>query len=238
MSKKFMRYINRSNLSSIIIIFTVGLLPLLFQTDTNLFNNNFNISLNNVIQFAYAQQEYEDENNEDDIGDNTIDDKSSSRSSSSSNSNQQQQEINAIGTDDSTCKTQIKEVLKLEGIIIKPKGIRLLADFNPCQLSNGKLTLYAPITPILKLGIMYIDYTNGNSNPQGVLVSPNKVQSIDTNRGVFTLELDGKMKGEDPVTREDTTLSNINGLALYNSGDIPLEFKDGDMAILKSTFTK
>ena len=237
MSKKFMRYISRSNLSSISIIFTVGLLPLLFQTDTNLFNNNFNISLNNVIQFAYAQQEYEDENNEDDIGDSTIDDKSSS-SSSSSNSNQQQQEINAIGTDDSTCKTQIKEVLKLEGIIIKPKGIRLLADFNPCQLSNGKLTLYAPITPILKLGIMYIDYTNGNSNPQGVLVSPNKVQSIDTNRGVFTLELDGKMKGEDPVTREDTTLSNINGLALYNSGDIPLEFKDGDVAILKATFTK
>ena len=225
------------NLSSIsIILVVVGLLPLLFQTDTNLFNNNFNISLNNVIQFAYAQQEYEDENNEDDIGDNTIDDKSSS---SSSNSNQQQQqEINAIGTDDSTCKTQIKEVLKLEGIIIKPKGIRLLADFNPCKLSNGKLTLYAPITPILKLGIMYIDYTNGNSNPQGVLVSPNKVQSIDTNRGVFTLELDGKMKGEDPVTREDTTLSNINGLALYNSGDIPLEFKDGDMAILKATFTK
>ena len=237
MSKKFMRYISRSNLSSISIIFTVGLLPLLFQTDTNLFNNNFNISLNNVIQFAYAQQEYEDENNEDDIGDSTIDDKSSSSSSSNSNQ-QQQQEINAIGTDDSTCKTQIKEVLKLEGIIIKPKGIRLLADFNPCQLSNGKLTLYAPITPILKLGIMYIDYTNGNSNPQGVLVSPNKVQSIDTNRGVFTLELDGKMKGEDPVTREDTTLSNINGLALYNSGDIPLEFKDGDMAILKATFTK
>ena len=77
MSKKFMRYISRSNLSSISIIFTVGLLPLLFQTDTNLFNNNFNISLNNVIQFAYAQQEYEDENNEDDIGDSTIDDKSS-----------------------------------------------------------------------------------------------------------------------------------------------------------------
>ena len=228
-----MRYISRSNLSSISIIFIVGLLPLLFHTDTNLFNNNFNISLNNVIQFAYAQQEYEDENNEDEIGDITIDDKSSS----SSNSNQQQ-EINVIGTDDFTCQTQIKEVVKLEGIIIKPKGIRLLADFNPCQLSNGKLTLYTPITPILKLGLMYIDYTNGFNNPEGLLVSPNKVQSIDTNRGVFTLELDGKMKGKDPVTREDTTLSNINGLALYNSGDKPLEFKDGDVAILKATFTK
>lgn len=224
------------NLSSIsIILVVVGLLPL--QTDTNLFNNHFNISLNNVMQFSYAQQEYEDENNEDDIGDSTIDDKNSS-SSRSSNSNQQPQEINVIGTDDSTCQTQIKEVLKLEGIIIKPKGIRLLADFNPCQLSNGKLTLYTPITPILKLGIMYIDYTNGINNPEGVLVSPNKVQSIDTNRGVFTLELDGKMKGKDPVIREDTTLSNINGLALYNSGDKPLEFKDGDVAILKATFTK
>ena len=50
-------------------------MPLLFQTDTNLFNNNFNISLNNVIQFAYAQQEYEDENKEDQTGDRTIDDK-------------------------------------------------------------------------------------------------------------------------------------------------------------------
>ena len=167
------------------------------------------------------------------IGDITIDDKSSSSSISN-----QQQEINVIGTDDFTCQTQIKEVVKLEGIIIKPKGIRLLADFNPCQLSNGKLTLYTPITPILKLGLMYIDYTNGFNNPEGLLVSPNKVQSIDTNRGVFTLELDGKMKGKDPVTREDTTLSNINGLALYNSGDKPLEFKDGDVAILKATFTK
>ena len=74
-----MRYISKSNLLSISIIFIVGLLPLLFQTDTNLFNNNFNISLNNVIQFAYAQQEYEDEYNEDEIGDSTIDDKSSSR---------------------------------------------------------------------------------------------------------------------------------------------------------------
>ena len=71
------------NLSSISTIFVVvGLLPLLVQTDTNLFNNNLNISLNNVNQFAYAQQEYEDENNEDEnnedeTGDITIDDKSS-----------------------------------------------------------------------------------------------------------------------------------------------------------------
>ena len=46
-----------------------------FQTDTNLFDNNFDISLNNVIQFAYAQQEYKDAYNEDETGDFIIDDK-------------------------------------------------------------------------------------------------------------------------------------------------------------------
>lgn len=125
MLKKFMRYISRSNLLSISIIFIVGLLPLLFQTDTNLFNNTFNISLDSVIQFAYTQQEYEYEYNEDEIGDSIIDDKSSSN---------QQQEINVIGTDDFTCQTQIKEVVKLDGIIIKPKERLLIADFN--SLSN------------------------------------------------------------------------------------------------------
>ena len=46
-----------------------------------------------------------------------------------------------------------------------------------------------------------------------------------------------KEKGKGPATKEDTTLTNINGLGLYNSGDTPLENK-GDMAILRATFVK
>jgi hypothetical protein len=246
MLKKFMRYISRSNLLSISIIFVVGLLPILFLTESNLFNNNSNISLNTSPQFAYAQQEeeygYQYEYNEDEIDDNIIDDKTSS---SSSNSNQQQQqEINVIGTDDFTCQTPIKEVVKLDGIIIKPKETKLIADFKPCEISNLKVTLYIPINPVLKVGITYTDdydYGYGYYNSptvENALLTPTKVQIIDTNRGIFAIQLHDSEKWRDRLTGEFTTFTNIDELALYNSGDEPVEFKGGDSAIIKATLIK
>ena len=238
-------------MSSISITLSIGIILIagwpwsLFQTNTNLFNNNFYFSLNNIIQFVYAQDE-----NDDDDDDNgkmmAIDDKGSSEKENNNvakddnkNSNHQHKEDIIFIEDALTCRTQSAEVIQLNGTIIKPKGIILLADFNPCQLSNGKLTFHIPLTPFLKLGIMYIDYSsNGKSNPAGAIVSPTQVQSIDSNRGILTVQLDEKMKGKEPATKEDTTLTNINGLGLYNSGDTPLEFKDGDVAILRATFLK
>ena len=46
------------------------------------------------------------------------------------------------------------------------------------------------------------------------------------------------MKGINPVTGKNTTLTKINGLALYNNGDKPIEFKPGNIAALTATFTK
>ena len=46
------------------------------------------------------------------------------------------------------------------------------------------------------------------------------------------------MKGNDPITGELTTLEKINGLAFYNSGNEPIEFKDGSSVALTATFTK
>ena len=83
---------------------------------------------------------------------------------------------------------------------------------------------------------MYIDY-NGN-NHAGALITPSKIQSIDKNQGLFTIELDDTMKGINPFTGKSTTLTKINGLALYNNGDKPIVFKPGNIAALTSTFTK
>ena len=46
------------------------------------------------------------------------------------------------------------------------------------------------------------------------------------------------MKGIDPVTGKSITLTKINGLALYNNGDVPIVFKPGNIAALTATFTK
>ena len=46
------------------------------------------------------------------------------------------------------------------------------------------------------------------------------------------------MKGINPVTGKSTTLTKINGLALYNDGNNPVQFKSGNIAALTATFTK
>src|ERR687898_395803 len=135
---------------------------------------------------------------------------------------------------DPTCPTQ-SETIELNGMIVQ-KGIRLLANFYPCIIHNGGITMNIPESPHLNLALIYID--NNIDNHAGTLISPSKIQSIDKNQGLFSIELDKKMEGNDPITGELTTLEKINGLALYNSGNEPIEFKEGSSVALTATFTK
>ncbi|HEU5461551.1 MAG TPA: hypothetical protein VFU79_04695 [Nitrososphaeraceae archaeon] len=134
---------------------------------------------------------------------------------------------------DPTCPTQ-SESIELNGII-DPQGIRLLANFYPCLIENGGITMNMPEFPNLKLAVIYID--NNVDNHAGTLISPSKIQSLDQNQGLFSIELDKKMKGQDPITGEITTLDKINGLALYNNGNEPIEFKEGSSVALTAAFT-
>ena len=135
---------------------------------------------------------------------------------------------------DPTCPTQSENV-ELNGII-NPKSIRLLANFYPCTIENGGITMNIPESPHLKMAVIYID--NNSDNHAGTLISPTKIQSIDKNQGLFSIELDKKITGNDPITGELTTLNKINGLALYNTGNAPLEFKAGSSVALTATFHK
>jgi hypothetical protein len=144
-----------------------------------------------------------------------------------------EQEIIIIGKKN-TCPTQ-SESVELSGII-NPKGIRLIADFYPCKIVDGGVTLNIPENPAIKLAIMYIDYLGNNH--AGALITPSKIQSIGENQGLYTIELDKNMKGINPITEKSTILKKINGLALYNNGDKPIVFKPGNIAALTATFTK
>ena len=125
--------------------------------------------------------------------------------------------------------------MPLSGKII-PNGIRLLADFDPCRISDGSVTLNIPNTESIKLALLFIDKSGNNHG--GILVNPVKVQNINSNQALFTVELDEEMKGINPVTGKSTTLTKINGLALYNDGNNPVQFKSGNIAALTATFTK
>jgi len=119
---------------------------------------------------------------------------------------------------------------------INPNGIRLLADFDPCRISDASVTLNMPNTQCIKLALLFIDKSGNNHG--GVLVNPLKIQNINNNQGLFTVELDEEMQGINPATGERTTLTKINGLALYNDGNEPVQFKGGNIAALTATFTK
>src|SRR5918993_59015 len=71
---------------------------------------------------------------------------------------------------DPTCPTQ-SETIELNGIIA-PKGIRLLANFYPCIIHNGGITMNIPESPHLNLALIYID--NNIDNHAGTLISPSK----------------------------------------------------------------
>ena len=135
---------------------------------------------------------------------------------------------------DTTCPTQ-SESIELNGII-DPQGIRLLANFYPCLIQNGGITMNIPESPHLNLAVIYID--NNIDNHAGTLISPSKIQNLGQNQGLFSIELDKKMKGQDPITGEITTLEKINGLALYNKGNEPIEFKEGSSVALTAAFTR
>ncbi len=119
---------------------------------------------------------------------------------------------------------------------INPKGIRLLADFDPCRVSDGSVTLNMPDTRNIKLAVLHIDRT-GNNNV-GTLVNPIKIQDISTNQALYTIELDGAMTGINPITGQRTTVTNINGLALYNYGNNAIQFESGNIAALTAKFTR
>ena len=140
-----------------------------------------------------------------------------------------------IAGDRNTCTTQ-SESVPLTGKI-NPKGIRLLADFDPCKISDGSVTLNIPNTQNIKLAVLSV-VKNSNTNNQGVLITPIKIQNLNNNQALLTVELDSQMTGENPITGKSNTLTNINGLALYNDGNNPVQFKSGNIAALTATFTR
>ncbi|HJT82870.1 MAG TPA: hypothetical protein VJ697_00175, partial [Nitrososphaeraceae archaeon] len=139
-----------------------------------------------------------------------------------------------ISSNKNTCPTQ-SETVALNGKI-NPKGIRILADFDPCRISDGSVTLNMPNTGSIKLALLFID--NVGNNDAGVLVKPLKIQDLSTNQALYSVELDGNMNGINPLSGQSTSISRINGLALYNDGNEPIQFNSGNIAALTATFTK
>jgi len=135
---------------------------------------------------------------------------------------------------DNTCPTQSDSTL-LKGKILG-KGIIVLADFEPCKLSDGRATLNIPINPNLKFVVLSLD-KKGNDN-DGALVSKQKIQSLNKGTGLYVVYFDDRMTGIDPITGKKKTIDEINGLALYNTGTKSIDLKSGNSLALTAVLKK
>lgn len=187
------------------------------------FENNSSFPLKDIIQFVYA-------------GNGKGNDKEMKweGEEGKGKGNDKKMEEGGGGNNNNKCPTQSRTI-DITGKI-NPKAIRLLGDFDPCIIKDGTVTLNILNNPNIKLAVMYLD-KNGN-NHASTLINLKKIQNINNNQGLFRIELDEQMQGINPLTKEPTILTKINGLALCNNGNKPINFKSGNTVAFTAIFTK
>ncbi|MDR4511542.1 MAG: hypothetical protein MRJ93_07540 [Nitrososphaeraceae archaeon] len=112
----------------------------------------------------------------------------------------------------------------------------MIADFHPCTLQDGRSTLILPDDVNLVFVVMHIE-RDGDEN-DGAMVPMDKIQSLNKNNAIFTVNFDDKMAGIDPITGEEKTIEDINAIALFNISTETIEINSGNSlaisAVLKS----
>ena len=142
--------------------------------------------------------------------------------------------IKKIYKRDNTCQTQ-SDSTQLKGKL-PPKNVIILADFEPCKLKDGRSTLSIPNNPYLKFVVLSID-KKGN-NHKGAMIDLEKVQNINKNNGLYLVNFDSKMSGENPLSEKKITVKKINGLALYNLSEKTIQFNTGNSLALTAVLKK
>jgi hypothetical protein len=134
---------------------------------------------------------------------------------------------------DNSCPTQSNSI-QLKGKILG-KGVIVLADFEPCELRDGRATLNIPNNPYLKFVVLSLD-KKGNEY-EGIIVTKQKIQSLGKDSGLYVVNFDDEMIGNDPITGKKKTIDKINGLAIYNTATKSLNFNSGNSLALTAVLT-
>ncbi|MDR4510762.1 MAG: hypothetical protein MRJ93_03545 [Nitrososphaeraceae archaeon] len=136
--------------------------------------------------------------------------------------------------DKNTCPTQ-SDSIQLKGKL-SARGVIVVADFEPCQLKDGRALLNLPNNPGLKFVILSLD-KNGNDH-QNAIVKLKKIQNLGKYNSLYTVAFDDKMNGFKIASGKPTTLSDINGLALYNISTKSVDFNPGNSLALTAVLKK
>jgi hypothetical protein len=76
------------------------------------------------------------------------------------------------------------------------------------------------------------------NNHKGAIIELDKLQNLNKNNGLYLVNFDSKMSGENPISEKEITVKEINGLALYNLSEKPIQFNTGNSLALTAVLEK
>lgn len=127
-----------------------------------------------------------------------------------------------------SCTAQ-EQTIPLGPSMIAKDGVRILATFEPCRLTDGDAILNLPdFNNNLKLVAVDLE---GNAVHKAVEVDLGKVQTITNDQTLYNADFTQSITGLSPVTNQEDTIQDINSLLLLNDSPDPINFvSDNSMA--------
>ena len=108
-------------------------------------------------------------------------------------------------------------------------GVRVLATFEPCRLTDGGAILNLPDSDN-NLKLVAVDL-EGNEVHKAVEVDLRKVQTITNDQTLYNADFTQSITGLSPVTNQEDTIEDINSLFLLNDSPGPINLvPDNSMA--------
>ena len=104
--------------------------------------------------------------------------------------------------------------------------VQIIAYFEDCKLDLASLTLNIVEDDDLKR--VAANFEEGVSDAVGVELEPKDNQESNSGNSFFEATISGTQEGLDLETGDSRTISNVNGLVLWNNGDDPIQFAENN----------
>jgi len=132
---------------------------------------------------------------------------------------------NIVRASQDTCD-DISDAVDLFPGQLDSERVKIIAYFDNCELDSASLLLNIVHDDDLKLVAAYFE--DGISDAVEVTLDSLDEQGSDSDQVLYEATITGTQEGRDLETGEFKTISNVNGIVLWNDGDDPIEFDEGN----------
>ena len=124
-----------------------------------------------------------------------------------------------------TCD-DISDMIDLFPGQIDSERVQIIAYFEDCNLDMATLTLNIVEDDDLKL--VAANFEEGVSDAVEVELEPVDNQDSNSDNSLYEATISGTQEGLDLETGDSKTISNVNGIVLWNNGDDPIQFAENN----------